>query len=489
MKSVFIVLSVLALLAPNPINSWSSPSQRRDLEGWLDRQYKFSVDKVFKSIQPKKNAFPGTIMASPTIIKPNPDYYYHWVRDASLTMDALAGLLERSESENDRNRYYDLFEKYNNLTIHLQNLKIPDALKKKPGFDVSQWYGEPKFQMDATPFVGDWGRPQNDGPASRAFATARYTKYRLHRYIEVTHLYNATTPRALNKDLDFVANNWKNPSFEIWEEVKGTHFYTLMVQRRAMLDGAALAKRLKDAKGSEKYTRVAKQISAAIEKFWDDKKGYVTVTHNRVGGLDYKKSGLDSQVILASLHASKNDGFYTPESDAILATWLALVKKFQGLYPDNVKHPKLAPAIGRYPEDQYNGFTAFANGGNGWMLITTAMAECLYRVRNHWALEEHFTVTKRNSAFLEYVTNNQHKFQPGQRYNARSSVFKSVLHGLLKTADKFLERVRHHTEKDGLHLSEQWNRNNGTQQGAEDLTWSYTSFVTAFRARQRSLQS
>ena len=27
--------------------------------------------------------------------------------------------------------------------------------------------GEPKYNINCTPFNGDWGRPQNDGPALR----------------------------------------------------------------------------------------------------------------------------------------------------------------------------------------------------------------------------------------------------------------------------------------------------------------------------------
>jgi glucoamylase len=333
-------------------------------------------------------------------------------------------------------------------------------------------------------------RPQNDGPASRAFAMTRFTRFMIHRYRDDIAQYygNATNVTPLMKDLAYTAANWRKPSFEIWEEVKGSHFYTYMVQRRAMLDGAALALRLKDTASAKHYKQVAATIEKEIEKFWSPSKGYITVTSHRVGGIDYKKSELDSQVVLAALHAGRDDGFYTPGSDKILATWYSLVKAFAKLYPDNVKHKSLAPAIGRYPEDRYNGFDAPANGGNGWMLITTGMAECLYRARVNWRHAGGVDVTAHNVAFLRYITDGKAKFAVGEKVRPGKK-FDAVLKALVAHGDSFLARVRLHTEKDGMHLSEQWNRNTGKQQGAEDLTWSYTSFVTAYRARQRALQA
>jgi len=281
--------------------------------------------------------------------------------------------------------------------------------------------------------------------------------------------------------------NWRKPSYEIWEEVKGNHFYTYMVQRRAMLDGAALAVRLKDFKNARRYRMVAKSIEREISKFWSPAKGYITVTKRRVAGVNYKRSELDSQTVLASLHAGLDDGFFTPESDKVLATWYSLVKAFSKLYPDNAKHNDRAPAIGRYPEDRYDGYKAPLNGGNGWMLITAGMAECVYRTHISWRIAEHFAVTHRNIAFLRYITKNKVRFAVGQKINKRNPNFAHVLKALIDVGDSFLQNVRVHTEQDGMHLSEQWNRDTGKQQGAEDLTWSYTSFVTAYRARNRAL--
>jgi len=343
--------------------------------------------------------------------------------------------------------------------------------------------------MDGTAFTGPWMRPQNDGPATRAFATVRFTKLMLHRYLDgIDKFYgNATDVTPLMKDLEYTAANWRKPSYEIWEEVKGSHFYTYMVQRRAMLDGAALAVRLKDFKNARRYRKIAKQIEREISTFWSPRKGYITVTKRRVAGLNYKRSELDAQTVLAALHAGLDDGFFTPDSDKVLATWYRLVNVFSKLYPDNRHHKNVGPAVGRYPEDRYTGYNATLHGGNGWMLITAGMAECVYRTHITWRIAEKFTVTSRNIAFLRYITKNKLRFSVGQRIKKGSPTFISTLKALIGAGDSFLENVRLHTEADGMHLSEQWNRNTGKQQGAQDLTWSYTAFATAYTARKRAL--
>lgn len=118
------------------------------------------------------------------------------------------------------------------------------------------------------------------------------------------------------------------------------------------------------------------------------------------------------------------------------------------------------------------------------MLLTAGMAECLYRTREAWQHQKEFTVTARNVAFLRFVS--KQKMTLGETVKAGSSKFDLTMKGLVETGDRFMERVKFHTE--GWHMSEQWNRDTGKQQGAEDLTWSYVAFVTAVNARERALQ-
>jgi GH15 family glucan-1,4-alpha-glucosidase len=63
---------------------------------------------------------------------------------------------------------------------------------------------------------------------------------------------------VIKADLDFVAGNWRNQmGCDLWEEVRGTHFYTRLVQYRALVDGATFAAGLGDLNGAFIYSKEA----------------------------------------------------------------------------------------------------------------------------------------------------------------------------------------------------------------------------------------
>jgi len=335
--------------------------------------------------------------------------------------------------------------------------------------------------------MGDWGRPQNDGPALRASTLSRFSRFLLHTYVPIEHLYKPGTNSLISTDLEYVVSHWRKPSYDIWEEVKGIHFYTLMVQRRALMDGTELANRMDNTFDAERYLQTAKSIEQRIREFWSPERGYIVVTQNRVAGLDYKVSGLDTQVLLAALHANDDaDKFFHVTDDKVQATFVHLVNAFSGLYTLNRKHPHLAPGIGRYSEDMYNGYDA-AHGGNPWMLLTAAMAETLYLTSTRYRWDGRFRVTTLNLPFFRYITKDRLQFHAAELVRQGEKKFHKVLKALVQMGDWFMERVKEQVKGDGEHLSEQWNRETGEQQGAEDLTWSYAAFVSAYRAREQAL--
>ncbi len=113
----------------------------------------------------------------------------------------------------------------------------------------------------------------------------------------------------------------------------------------------------------------------------------------------------------------------------------ALTNSFKMAYSINHDNNTKAVAIGRYPEDRYDGYGT--NGtGNPWFLATMGLGE-------YYCIAQ--KTSKRN--YSELV----------------ESQFQMVIY---------------HSDRTG-HLSEQFNRNNGIMQGARDLTWSYSSFLTA----------
>jgi glucoamylase len=385
----------------------------------------------------------------------------------------------------------------NFLTFSLGNQDTPNR-----SADLGRGLGEPKFNTDGSAFQGDWGRPQDDGPALRALVFIRLANNLLDQgqvdqvTLVKTKLYQSTFPNSslVKRDLEYVSHNWQNTSFDLWEEVRGNHFYTRMVQRRALREGAKLANRLNDPGAANWYNLQAAAIEKALNDHWDAKKGYLLATLNRDGGLDYKTSNLDAAVVLAVLHGHiPGDAFFAPTDDMVLATAQALAAVFSdpNLFPINqvVKNPEggiMGPGIGRYLEDRYSGQNNNFQG-NPWVLCTTALAELYYRAANEWAKKGLIVITERNQVFLASL--NSQKFgnlKIGSTFMTGDAAFDDILAEVRLAADGYLRRVRYHSFPDGS-LSEQMNRSTGFMQSAVDLTWNYASVLTTLSRRSQPL--
>lgn len=403
--------------------AWSS-----NLDDWMDIQTDRCIDRVYEAISPDDGAL-GSVMASPS--KREPNYYYHWIRDAALTMREVWAWRDADPQLAMETLWdYAHFSRENQLTDNLS------------GNHTDKGLGEPKFHMNGDAYNESWGRPQNDGPALRALVLMPFAKYLLDHGKESQvrkKLYNNDLPArtVIKADLEYVAHRWKDPSYDLWEEVEGDHFYTRITQWRALQMGTEFAKIMGDEGAEEFYHKQALKVHKSLEEFWNEKKGYYVATLNRTGGVDYKESGLDIAIILGVLHAGAKKGAFSVFDPRVLDTAIALEKTFQKLYSVNkIKKTRsgdvLAPAIGRYPEDTYNGVES-GKQGNPWFLATHALAE-FYAKRGEW-----------------------------------------------DKAEAFILRSKTHSGENGRQ-SEQIDRNNGYMKGARDLTWSYASFLSLMRA-------
>lgn len=79
-------------------------------------------------------------------------------------------------------------------------------------------------------------------------------------------------------DLEYVATSWRKYGFDLWEEVSGRHFYTLLTIRTALFLGARLATQLGDVSASTRYMAAADEIDPYLRRFWDDERGVMKVT-------------------------------------------------------------------------------------------------------------------------------------------------------------------------------------------------------------------
>ncbi len=446
-----------------------------NLKDWSTRRKPEAIQKVMNNYSPEDGR-PGAVLASPS--KTNPNYYFHWVRDAARTMRTLVALDSLNEYEplltSIIERYVE-FSKFNQQTPTRSNS-----------------LGEPKFYIDGTAFFGDWGRPQNDGPAERAIALIRWSNLLLKEgkkgYI-INNLYDGKEPSSsvIKADLDFVGHHWEDTCFDLWEEVNGTHFYTRMQQRTALREGAALAKVLKDDGAASFYNEQAKKIEEDMERFWDPESNHIKTTLDWQSGVFYKNSNLDIAIILGSCYGySKDFPFYSPNHDRVLASAFALHNAFLNLYPINSidktdNGDPIFPGIGRYSEDVYN-----PNGGkaNPWFLCTLAMSNLCYQATNLFHVDKVIKINEQNIGFISLALS-LHKtplnIKVGDTIRSKDKKNKITL-SLRKLGDAYLRRVQYHGADDGS-LSEQFDLNTGYMLSAKDLTWSYIALIIAIDLR------
>nr|P42042.1 RecName: Full=Glucoamylase; AltName: Full=1,4-alpha-D-glucan glucohydrolase; AltName: Full=Glucan 1,4-alpha-glucosidase; Flags: Precursor [Blastobotrys adeninivorans]CAA86997.1 glucoamylase precursor [Blastobotrys adeninivorans] len=466
---------------PTIYKPYASPSDfSDDITNWLkpsnDSQTGIAKSFLFNNIN-IPGAAPGTVIAAQSYSEP--DYAYTWVRDASLVMDVVNRLYSSAKSEEKRQLYEKILFQYAKAGAQEQN--DPTAISGM---------GEPKFYLNNTAFTGSWGRPQNDGPATRAITLIEFANAYLanggsqdtvREQLYDSDKYPQVAP--IKKDLQFVASNWSSPSFDLWEEEESAHFYTRLVQRKALLLGADFANDMGDHELSDKLKTQASKLSDTLPEFWDSARQLILYEYGPV--LRGKYSYKDISVVLGVMHGYANDNVFSYTNDQILATAYQVSTSFLDVYKvanttsDESGKPLGIP-VGRYPEDVYDGVGT--SQGNPWYLTTMAMAEFLYRSVQEFEDAGSIIISDTSLPFWKYFASSvDHK--AGAKYNKNDQSFKTSLKSLTGWGDAFMRRAKYHTPSSG-HMSEEFNRTTGEPRGAKDLTWSYASLLSAAFARE-----
>lgn len=340
---------------------------------------------------------------------------------------------------------------------YLQGITNPSGGPESGGL------GEPRFNVDLTPFTGVWGRPQNDGPALRATALTIYSNWLINNggYDQAV---NTVWP-AIEKDLAFTVSRWNQTSFDLWEETSGSSFFTLAATHRALAEGAALANQI--GKKCNGCAEAAPQVLCFLQSFWTG--SYIRANLN----VDNGRTGKDINSIVAAIHtfdpeSQCNDATFQPCSPRALANHKAVTDSFRSAYTINSGIVAgQAVAVGRYTEDKYYN-------GNPWYLATTAAAEQLYSAMYQWDKQQSVSIDDVSLAFFKDLLPD---ISTGT-YAKSSPTYDSIISAVRKYADGYLAIVQKYTPTSGS-LSEQFDRNSGSQLSAYDLTWSYAAFLTA----------
>ncbi|KAI5795670.1 Six-hairpin glycosidase-like protein [Geopyxis carbonaria] len=448
----------------------------KSFEEWIQEQRALSFGYLLDNVAPNgtntKDAIAGTVIASPS--RDKPDYYYQWVRDSAITIGNVVDEFQRTKDLTLK----AAIDSYANLQGVLQNTFNPSGGYTTGGL------GEPKFLVDGAPFTDHWGRPQRDGPPLRALTLMKYI-----RGLNETHpklldkgwlrkMYDGKMPTqsVIKADLEYVARSWDLPGFDLWEEINDKHFFTAIVQHRALVEGRDFAAALGDTAAADWYETQQNALKETLlKKFWNEKKGHIMSMLNTP-----ERGGLDAAILLGSLHGGQIDVF-PAWSDSILASLHKLVADMATRHPVNSLESPASPGgepigvgIGRYPEDVYDGvgFTM----GNPWFLCTSTVSSVLYKAISHFVLQGYFDINDTNICFFNSL-HPSGSAVPGH-YTNGTPEFMAYLKAMFQYADRFLAVIRQHATNDGR-LSEQFHSEDGSQQGARDLTWSYGSFIGA----------
>lgn len=426
-----------------------------NLDTWIAQQVRRSAAAVERAISAthlvrRRAAFgqtvrplPGSVLASPEIADwdPEPDYFFHWLRDSAVVMRSVAELIEDARSVEERNQWRRRFDDFVRFSLQLSALdgaiffgessyrQATDPEYRKflrnddeiRGLAGEALLGEPRFNPDGTIDFLRWSRPQFDGPALRALACLRYLGAGGEKSDDLA--------RLLKLDLDFTCRHAAKPCIGPWEEPDQNthHYYVALVQLGALVHGRAWA----GDKAGE-WTAAENKLRNALDRHWSEQQqAYLPIWPEQAHG------ALDAACLLAVWDADLPHGPHSVQDRHVQMTQKAVEKFFAREFP--VNHGRTAPALGRYRGDQYFG-------GGAWYPTTLAAAGLCYRLARI----------------------------PGQDRN-----------GLIRRGDEFMTTVRELTPADGA-LSEQVDRETGQQTSARHLTWSYAAFISA--AHERSKQ-
>lgn len=434
---------------------------KREFEQWLGQQYRRSAAAMMVAVSPVAivKARPGfghtirpvrgSIIASPVMAdwNPEPDYFFHWFRDSAVVIDAIRLLFEAGDLGPVAVTHLRDFVRF---SLDLQALDgrkviattawrenvIADFIKfLRRDDELGAVHGdlivaETRVNPDGTLDISSWTRPQHDGAPLRALSVLRWT--RAHTFDDELR---TLVSRLVRSDLAFTFAHWREPSFDIWEEESGQHYYTLCVSAAALRDGAAWLEDTGDAELARTYRREAEDIHRMLDGFWlADERHY----RSRIlaSGLRSVKE-LDIAIILAAIHAAGTDSAHTVRDPRMQSTLGRLEELFDSVYPINQDRPAhTGPAMGRYKGDVYFS-------GGAYYFSTLGAAEFCFLAAAH------------SPQAADWV----------------------------RRGDAFLETVRQYTPENG-ELSEQFDQRTGAQTSARHLAWSYAAFISCLAARR-----
>nr|WP_232372672.1 glycoside hydrolase family 15 protein [Acuticoccus mangrovi] len=300
----------------------------------------------------------GSVLASPVpaLWDPEPDYFYHWVRDAGVVMLSAVPL---SADPAWRRRLAD-YVRFS-LAIATRPGPAHNPLAETTSADHRRFLrpdaelaalhgdallGEPRANADGSVDVERWSRPQFDGPALRALSVLAAMEVFAHAPGPVE-----AAERLLRLDLGHVLAHAGEPAIGPWEEEPAAlDAFTLLAQRAAL---AAAGERLGD------IGPALRRIDRALDALWCG--DHFKASSNAEPGES------DAATILGALLGAADAPFGVGD-ERMAGTARHIARWSRAAYPLAAD----LPLVGRFPGDVYFG-------GNPWLPTSLGFAEFHFR--------------------------------------------------------------------------------------------------------------
>jgi len=428
---------------------------------------------------------PGSVLASPVPAHydPDPDYFFHWFRDAAIVIDALRVALTAGYTGHFA---VTRFREFLQFSLSLHSLDGRELLaqgsfraKVQPAFlqyvrpdaeiaalsgDAVQ--GDVRVNADGTLDFIRWSRPQTDGPALRGLALLRW--WRQFPYLREDPTLRSALSEAIIADLAFTLAHAGSPCGDVWEEQVGYHYHTQLLQAEALTRGAEWLEESGHSAQARRSRLAAEDAVARLDGFWDDTAGFYRSRAAATSGGAARDP--DIAVVLSVLHAQRAGGRHSVLDPRVQATLTALEEIFEAEYAINRDRPEdRGPAMGRYANDGYYG-------GGAWYLATLGAAEFYFRLALALRSGRHMAVVPANARFRQRLGADQVAVE-GEELPRLA----------IARGDAIMRTVQAFTPGSG-ELSEQFDRSTGAQTSAKDLSWSYAAFITAAASRARAIR-
>lgn len=396
----------------------------------------------------------GCIIAAPSFPANTPgvdqDYVYNWVRDAAITAIEIAS----ADLPTSGGSVQPLID-YVNFANTCYNNAIPISQ------DEAVTKGHACFTVAGK--VRPWTE-QSDGPALQTIAIL----------LAFDQLDDATKKTAINlieKNLAYLLDAYRQPTTNLWEEHQGDSFFARSVQLRCFREVA------ENRIGIDVPNKIAEAITwldNALANHWNGS-CYVSLVKPGSQPPQSVFDGYDANIDIASACVY---GAIRCTDPKLLATVAMLRLQWSdpdsaSVYPINLadKERGIGPLFGRYPNDIYDGDVANpVMGGHPWALCTANVAELYYKLA--------CTMTSSNKVPFDNVS--RAFFEPlGIDASTKADAAVSILRN---AADAMLRAILFHS--DHYELSEQFDGTSGYEKSVQNLTWSYSAFLSALRARK-----